>query len=103
MNLNTYIRKITETFSPKKEMVTCTPPLARPSRDWMILLVCGALLFVISAVWASFTYLSTSSDFSAPSDTAQISGGGPMLDQTTLAHVLSLRDLRARAAGRSTQ
>lgn len=103
MNLDTYLRKITEAFSLKKEMVTCTPPLARPSRDWTILLICGALLFVLSAVWAGFAYLSTSGDFSTPSDTAQISTGGPMLDQTTLAHVLSLRDLRARAAGRSAQ
>lgn len=96
MNIETDIKKILLRFTKKREVATCTPPLAAPSRDWQLLLFAAAVLFLGSALWAGYTYFFVVQGGGEDVSLQPAVGKTRLLDEAGLSRILQLRDERAR-------
>lgn len=96
MNINEFLKKITARLSPKKK-VTCAPPLASPARDWEILLLCACIAIIAAALFASATYFSVKRGPEIVNGVEELSLKNSVLNESALAHILSLYDARMRA------
>lgn len=95
MNTDALIKKILGTLFPKKK-AACTPPLAAPTRDWQLLLLCAVVLFCGSALWASFMYVSVKRGPEIVENTEFASARASKLNESGLARMLTLRSARAK-------
>lgn len=95
MNTDALLKKIIGALSLKKR-ATCTPPLASPARDWELLLLCAVVLFCISALWASFMYVSVKRGPEVVENTEFASARASQLNESGLARMLTLRSARAK-------
>ena len=97
MTIEALLQSLREKLAPKrKASQTCAPPIAFPTRDWLILLIVGLLFFICGGVWAGLTYLGVEGGQSASPQMGAVSAGPPALDETALSQVLSLSDVRAQ-------
>lgn len=95
MNTDALLKKIVGTFSSRKK-AACTPPLASPARDWVFLLLCAVVLISVSALWASFMYVSVKRGPEVVENTEFASARASQLNESGLARMLTLRAARAK-------
>ncbi len=96
MNIDFTFKKGIDLFAQKKTEASCVPPLAKPIRDWQLLLLGMVALIIMVSVWAGLIYANVTALPSAAGEDTASGVVHPLLDGGALARLLSARDARAQ-------